>query len=238
MGLAELVGNVPSSALAIYAHPDDSDVSCGGTVARWSAGGAEVHVAICAQGDKGSTDGTTDPAQLAARRIEEVREAAQALGVAENHFLGHPDGGLHQVTGLVEELVILVRALRPEAVICPDPQAVFFGQDYFNHRDHRAVGWAALDAVAPSAALPLYFPSAGRPHQVPVVYLSGTLAPDAWVDISATLGVKCEALSCHRSQVGESSEWLRGAVRQRAEEAGRQAGVRYAEGFRRLRLGA
>ncbi len=53
-------------ALAIYAHPDDSDVAAGGTLARWSAAGTEVHVVICALGDKGSSNPATDSS--AARR--------------------------------------------------------------------------------------------------------------------------------------------------------------------------
>jgi LmbE family N-acetylglucosaminyl deacetylase len=125
----------------------------------------------------------------------------------------------------------------PETVVCPDPTAVFFGERYFNHRDHRIVGWVAMDAVAPAAALPHYFPEAGPAHQVSSVYLSGTLAPNVWVDVSAFIDAKAEALLCHRSQIDEPGEWLRTVVRQRAEEAGRQAGVRYAEGFRRLLLG-
>ena len=48
--------------------------------------------------------------------------------------------------------------------------------------------------------------------------------------------MKAEALLCHESQLAETGEWLRQVVRQRAEDAGRAAGVRYAEGFRLLRL--
>jgi LmbE family N-acetylglucosaminyl deacetylase len=67
--------------------------------------------------------------------------------------------------------------------------------------------------------------------------LSGTLQPDVWVDISTTIDVKAAAIACHASQVGESDEWLRLAVRQRAEEAGREAMVGFAEAYRRLHLG-
>jgi len=62
------------------------------------------------------------------------------------------------------------------------------------------------------------------------------LEPDVWIDISATIDVKAAAIACHASQVGESDEWLRGAVRQRAEEAGREALVAFAEAYRRLLL--
>jgi LmbE family N-acetylglucosaminyl deacetylase len=234
--MAELVRHAPASVLACYAHPDDPEVSCGGTLARWTAAGAEVHTVVCTSGDKGSSDPATDPADLVSRRAREVAAAAELVGLAGHHLLGHPDGELENGVHLRRELVALVRQLRPQVVVCPDPQAVLFGQDYYNHLDHRVVGWAALDAVAPAAALPLYFPETGPPHQVEVVYLSGTLEPDVWVDVSTTLDVKLDAVLCHRSQLTETGEWLRTVIRQRAEEGGRQAGVRYAEGFRRLRL--
>ena len=234
--MAELLEPVPGRALAIYAHPDDADVSCGGTLARWAEQGGEVHVVVCTNGDKGSADAAVDPAALVRRRAGEVQRAAEALGIAGHVLLGHPDGELYDERQLVSELVAHVRRLRPEVVVCPDPTAVFFGQHYFNHRDHRAVGWAALDAVAPAAAQPHYFPEAGPAHQVSSVLMSGTVTPDVWVDISSTLERKTRAVMCHESQLGEGGEWFRTAVRQRAEDAGRQAGVRHAEGFRRLWL--
>jgi len=230
----ELVDAVPATALAVYAHPDDPEVSCGGTLARWAAGGSEVHVVICTRGDKGSSDPSVDPAELARRRAGEVAAAGRALGLAGHHLLGHDDGDLEDTPAFRAELVALVRRLRPALLVCPDPTAVFFGQRYYNHRDHRVVGWAALDAVAPAAASPHYFPEAGPPHQVGGALLSGALEPDVWVDVTSSIEAKAEALLCHQSQVGEPGEWLRTVVRQRAEEGGRRAGVRYAEGFRRL----
>jgi LmbE family N-acetylglucosaminyl deacetylase len=234
--MAELVDDAPASVLAVYAHPDDPEVSCGGTLARWAAAGAEVMVCVCADGDKGSLDPAVIPAELAARRREEVMAAGQVLGVAGHHFLGYRDGQLEDDAELRGRLVALVRRLKPEVVICPDPTAVFFGQHYANHRDHRVVGWAALDAVAPAAANPHYFPDAGPAHQAAALYLSGTLEPDVWVDITEVVERKAQAVACHLSQVGEPGEWLRTVVRQRAEAGGRRAGVRYAEGYRLLRL--
>lgn len=235
--MAELVSAAPSSALAIYAHPDDPEVSCGGTLARWTAAGTSVWVCLCADGDKGSLDSSIDPAELTARRRQEVEAAGKILGVTGHDFLGYPDGEVSDDTELRARLVALIRLRRPEVVVCPDPTAVFFGQQYANHRDHRAVGWAALDATAPAAGMPLYFPDAGPAHQPDALYLSGTLEPDVWVDITDTIDRKAEALACHATQVGPPGEWLRSAVRQRAEAGGRQAGVPYAEGFRRLLLG-
>jgi LmbE family N-acetylglucosaminyl deacetylase len=234
--VAELVELVPASALAVYAHPDDSEVSCGGTLARWAAAGCRVHVVVCTRGDKGSSDPTVKPDQLAKKRAKEVAAAGKVLGVAGHDLLGHNDGELENDLALRGRLVTIIRRVKPEVVVCPDPTAVFFGQSYFNHHDHREIGFATLDAVSPAAASPHYFPQAGDAHAVSCVYLSGTLEADVWVDISDSLDVKAEALLCHQSQLGETAEWLRLFVRDRAEQGGRQAGVAYAEGFRRLQL--
>jgi LmbE family N-acetylglucosaminyl deacetylase len=235
--VGELLIEVPSRALAIYAHPDDPDVSCGGTLAAWASAGCVVHSLVCTDGGKGTDDPNADPAELVARRTAESGEAAARIGLAGQEFLGYPDGELADDAEFREAVVEVVRRLRPETVLCPDPTAVFFGQEYFNHRDHRICGMVALDAVSPAAALPRYFPLAGPAHQVTTVLLSGTLEPDVWVDISATLSKKGEAVGCHRSQFPDGVEWATTAVTLSAEDAGRAAGVLYAEGFRRLRLG-
>ena len=170
---ATLLEAPPASALAIYAHPDDPAISCGGTLASWASGGSTVHVVICTAGDKGTTDATTDPGALERLRVVEAQRSSAVLGVSGTHFLGHLDGELENDSALRRELVQIIRELKPEAIVCPDPLAVFFGEHHYNHRDHRVVGWAALDAAAPAAALPLYFRGTGESHQVTAAYLSG-----------------------------------------------------------------
>jgi LmbE family N-acetylglucosaminyl deacetylase len=234
--MATLDESVPANVLAIYAHPDDPDVSAGGTLAAWAERGAVIHVCICTDGDKGSSDPATDPAALVASRRQEVVAAGAVLGVSEHHWLGYADGEIEDDRVLRGKLVELIRRLRPDAVVGADPTAVYFGRHYVNHRDHRVVGWATIDAVSPAAANPHYFPGTGAAHRVPLLYLSGTLEPDVWVDTTATIDRKAEAIACHASQVGEPGEWLRVVVRERAEEAGRQVGVRFAEAFRRVSL--
>ena len=92
--------------------------------------------------------------------------------------------------------------------------------------------------MGPLAVVPVYSAGSGPPHQVSTVLLSGTLEPDVWVDISGTIDEKIAAVECHRSQFsGLEDGWAADAVRRRAAEEGRRAGVAHAEGFRRLRLG-
>ena len=231
---------VPRRALAVYAHPDDPEVSAGGTIARWAAAGCEVHVLVTTLGDKGSDDPQVRPAELADRRRAETAAAAAALGIAGTRHLGHPDGDLEDSRALRADIVRAVRELQPEVLLCPDPSALFFGDRYFNHRDHRVTGLAALDAVAPAAANPHYFPEqiadGLAAHQVATVLCSGTLDPDAWVDITATLDRKVAALACHASQVGDEAHWVPEVVRERAAAVGASVGVAHAEAFRRLRL--
>jgi LmbE family N-acetylglucosaminyl deacetylase len=235
--MTALLTDLPARAMAVYAHPDDPEVSCGGTLAHWAAKGAAVRLVVVNAGDKGSPDPATDPAALTDRRAGEVHAAARVLGLAGVDLLGLPDGEVDNDVALRGRLVGLIRAHCPEVVICPDPTAVFFGDSYVNHRDHREVGWAVVDAVAPAAGSPLYFPEAGPPHQVGALLLSGTFQADAWVDVSDAVEAKVAAVACHESRTGDDPALVAELLRARLSETGSQAGVDHAESFRRLRFG-
>jgi LmbE family N-acetylglucosaminyl deacetylase len=232
-----VLDEIPARALAVYAHPDDPEVSCGGTLAHWAAHGAEVRLVVVNAGDKGASDRSIDPAELTRRRAAEVHAAAEVLGLAGVDLLGVPDGEVTNDLELRGRLVALVRRHRPDVVICPDPTAIFFGDSYVNHRDHREVGWAVVDAVAPAAGSALYFPEAGPAHQVGALLLSGTFDADAWVDVSDAVEAKVSAVSCHESRVGGDPALVAELLRLRTAETGAQAGVPHAESFRRLRFG-
>jgi len=225
----------PARALAVFAHPDDPEVGCGGTLARWASLGSEVHLVIANRGDKGSFDPSTDPDALAAHRAEEVEKAAEVLGLAGVEHLGYPDGEIDNDAVLRERLIEILRRHRPEALVAPDPTAIFFGESYVNHRDHRQLGWAVLDSLVPAAS-PLYVPGAGPAHQVGLVLLSGSLEADAWVDIDAVLDQKVAAVSCHESRLGGDPALVAELLEHRAAEEGRRAGIVHAEAFRRLRF--
>src|SRR4051794_35989344 len=107
----------PARALAVFAHPDDPEVGCGGTLARWAGQGAEVHLVIANRGEKGSNDPATDPDELADRRAVEVERAAAVLGLAGVEHLGYPDGDLENTAELRARLVASIRRVQPEALI-------------------------------------------------------------------------------------------------------------------------
>ena len=229
----------PGVVLAVYAHPDDADVGCGGDAGALGQGAAVPCTWSSAPtAARGPPTPTSCPRSWPSERAGELDASSALIGLSSVENLGFPDGELTDSDGFRGTLVARVRALRPEVVCGHDPTAVFFGQDYFNHRDHRIAGSALLDAVAPAAALPHYFPDAGPPHQVSTVLLSGTLEPDEWVDVTDTIETKAAAVECHRTQFSGQSGWAGETVRSRAAEEGRRAGVAYAEGFRRLNLGA
>ncbi len=226
----------PRSALAIYAHPDDADVAAGGLMAQWANDGVDVHLVVICDGAKGSHSPHSDAAVIRETRREELQLAADLLGARTVTSLDWPDGTVTNSAELRETLVGLVRRLKPEVVLGPDPTATFFGEVYVNHRDHREAGWALLDAVAPAAAMPLYFPEQGPPHQVGVLLLSGTHEPDVVADVSRTIDMKVKAVLAHASQLAGDAEAIRSVVLERAEQAGRPVGVAFGEAFRCIEL--
>ena len=191
---------------------------------------------IACRGEKGSFDPDTDPDALAASRAEEVARAAEVLQLASVEHLGYPDGEIENDAALRARLIEIVRRRRPDALVAPDPTAIFFGDSYVNHRDHRQLGWAVLDTLVPAAS-PLYVPEAGPAHQVALVLLVGH--------------ARCRRLGGHRCGArhegrgrGVPREPPRAATRTWSPSCSRTGrprrasapGIDHAEAFRRLRF--
>jgi LmbE family N-acetylglucosaminyl deacetylase len=141
--------------LAVFAHPDDESLACGGTIARLADAGARVIVVCASHGERGSHAGPMRDDSLGRTRAEEVRAAARTLGVAELILLNHPDGDLRwaEVPELHAELVMFMRHHSPAAVIT-------FGEDgLYWHLDHIAIHERTTDAVRSLGgdAPPLYY---------------------------------------------------------------------------------
>jgi len=226
------------SALVLFAHPDDAEFMCGGTVARWAREGTEVHYVCVTDGSAGSNEPGMTREALRPIREAEQRAAAELLGVRSVTFLGYLDGRLELTWDLRRDVTREVRRFRPDVLIAPDPSRLWSGNRYINHRDHRVVGEAALCAVMPDAPTRAQFPElleeGFEPFEVPRLWLSSEEG-DTFVDIGGTIDIKLRALGCHVSQgIGgpDVEEW----VRKRAAELGARAGVEYGEAFRAFDL--
>ena len=226
----------PRRALAIMAHPDDIEFTCGGTAAVLAEDGWEVVFCLVTSGDKGTKDESLASHDLATLREAEQEAAARELGVNRCIFLRVPDGFVEDGPELRGLIVRTLREVRPQILMTWD------GYRGFNHRDHRTVGLVALDAAFPLARNPHYFPEHAAeglaPHRVNTILLAGSREPDYFVDVSAQLDKKINALRRHASQVQAASpeEWRKRLHRGRDQAA--QAGrVPWAESFRRLHFG-
>jgi LmbE family N-acetylglucosaminyl deacetylase len=223
--------------LVIAAHPDDIEFVVAGTVAKWVRAGAQVRYVLVTSGDAGTHRSGITRQDLARQREAEQRAAARVVGVDEVVFLGYPDGMVQPTLDLRRDLVREIRRFRPDTAICFDPTRLYSGGSYINHPDHRAVGQAAIDAISPTAAMPLAYPEMHdeglEPHRVRRIMLASASAPDTWIDISETIGTKIEALRQHASQLGEPRDYDR-LLHNWAAEAGAPVGLSYAEAFMRI----
>ena len=209
--------------MVIAAHPDDADFGPAGTAARWIDAGSEGWLVCCTSGDQGGEDPTADPLELAAVREREQRAAADIIGYAGVSFLHAPDGALVNDLAMREQLVREIRTFRPDAVLATDPDTIFYKGGGVNHTDHRAAGIAAVDAVYPAARNPMAFPWLAKgglaAHNVRRLYLFWSDRSDTWVDVSATLDRKLQALAAHESQIRDF-EKLADRIRSWAAEEG------------------
>lgn len=229
---------IPKRVMAIFAHPDDIEFGCAGTVARWVQGGAEAVYVLLTSGDVGIADTSLTRAEAAAIREGEQTAAAAVVGVNEVVYLREPDGTLVNTLELRKKLVREIRHFRPEVLICGDPTAWFFGDSYINHPDHRAAASAALEAVFPAAGQPHLFQELAEEgltaHKVRKVYVGEFGGGDTFVNISDVMELKIAALHKHASQfVNFDPEPM---IREWAAAAGKGKEMAYAEGFRVITL--
>jgi LmbE family N-acetylglucosaminyl deacetylase len=237
---AAAVAAPPGRALFVAAHPDDIDYGCAGTVAWLVSTGWQVAYCLVTDGEAGGYDATVPREQMPGIRRAEQAEAARVLGVCDLHWLGHPDGGVEVTLALRRDLTAVIRTVRPQRVICPNPQRAWESM-YGSHPDHMASGEATLRAVYPDARNPFAFPEllAGglEAHSVDEVWVVGGPDPDVVLDVTGFFDLKCEALRAHLSQETDRDghlepmlrEWMGGT----AQRAGLPGG-RLAEAYRRI----
>ncbi len=229
----------PERVLIVVAHPDDPEFGAAGTVALWASQGAEVTYVIVTDGSKGSAEKEMTREKLIALREEEQRNAAEAVGVTHLVFLRQPDGEIENDEHLRELIVRQIRTYRPDVLITHDPTSRIVGGRYLNHRDHRTVGDAALDATFPLARDRLNFPKHEaeglEPHKVLDVFLIFSDKPNYTVDISSTIDQKIASLAAHKSQISHMED-MPERIRERGRAAAEHVSFEYGETFHRVQL--
>ena len=215
--------------LAVGAHPDDLEILCGGTLARFVKEGHEVVMCHATLGDRGSYVHTSE--EIAAIRSRESKRAAEICG-AEEATLGLHDGEVSAADPEQRRLVVdLVRDARPDLII------THFPHDYMS--DHNEVSRLVFDCSF-HATLPLF--ETGKPHHdkvTPIYYMETIMGvnfrPTEYVDVTDVIDTKTAMLEAHETQL----TWLRDhdgvdiveEMRAATRFRGLQCGVKYAEGF-------
>ena len=214
--------------LAIAAHRDDVELTCGGTLIKATRLGRRTAILDLTQGETG----TLGSAEI---RASEASHAAQILGVEARENLGLPDAGIVNTPEVRVELARVIRRFRPRIVIAPAPRG--------RHPDHRVAAELVRDAcfIAGLAKIAPDVPK-WRPHKVVhcVTYREDFEKPTFVVDVSEEFERKMEAIRCYASQfagatqAGEvypNGEPLLDVVRHQAAHYGTLIRTRYGEPF-------
>ncbi|MBM0258990.1 PIG-L deacetylase family protein [Micromonospora sp. 4G55] len=227
-------------ALAVFAHPDDVDFGCAGTIAGWVEDGVEVAYLIVTRGDAGGFDATARE-RIPRLREAEQRAAATAVGVTRVDFLdGYADGTVTPTLDLRRDVTAAIRRFRPDRVLTNSPLRRWEHLAGPSHPDHLAVGEATTCAVYPDARNPFAHPEllaqGLRPWVVREIWYAGGPDPDHAVDITDQIDRKIAAMRAHSSQTDrlDLETWVRDRLTAVADNAGLPSG-RLAEAFTVLR---
>lgn len=214
---------------AIFAHADDAELTCGGTLALEAGRGRRLALVDLTRGESGSR-GTPET------RAVEAAEAARILGAAHRESLGLPDSRLVAVPELRDVVAHALRRLRPRVVLLPHWKQ--------RHPDHSAASKLVYDACFVSG-LRNYRPELGeafRPSKliyVPAVTEAVEVAPSFVVDVTSAWDTKLRSLAAYASQFrpqGDGApanplDGFQAAAELSARRAGQRIGVKYGEGF-------
>lgn len=216
--------------LAVGCHPDDLEIGCGGTLAKYARQGHKVVMCHVANGNLGHA--VIMPEELRTMRTKEAEEAGRIIGASEVINIDVGDL-LVDSTNMetVKKVIDVIRQVEPDLIITHSPV------DYM--KDHLEVSKIVFDASFSSSVPHLNTKNPAFGNIVPLYYMD-TLAgvnflPTEYVDISETIEEKIKAVDCHQSQV----KWMKDHdgidfldfVRTVSKFRGLQCGVPYAEGF-------
>ena len=218
--------------LAFGAHPDDVELSCGGTIAKEVSNGKKVGIIDLTRGELG-TRGTAET------RDEEAFNAAQILGVSIRTNMEFSDGFFVNDKSHQLAIIKMIRKYQPEIVIC---NAI---DD--RHIDHEKGSKLVSDACFLSGLIKIDTEDEGeiqkpwRPKQVYHYIQWKNLEPDLAVDVTGFMDKKMESVLAYKTQFFDanskepetpiSSKSFTDSIANRARDLGRLTGVEYAEGF-------
>jgi len=212
--------------LAIAAHPDDVEITCGGFMIRMADLGRRTGVLDLTAGEMGTLGDEHD-------RAAEAEAAASVMGLAERHNLGLPDSAVSESQENKLKIASVIRAVRPELVLLPHWEQ--------RHPDHLVCSRIGYDAcfLAGLKKLPIDG-EPFRPRKVAFVSYFRNADYSFLVDISDQFERKCEAVASYKSQFGQTVTAktifqpgldIYDLMRTRAAQLGQLVGVAYAEAF-------
>jgi bacillithiol biosynthesis deacetylase BshB1 len=219
--------------LALAAHRDDVEQTCGGTLLRMASRGLRTAILDLTQGEAG-TRGSADD------RAREAAEAARLLGTDRRHALDLPDGAVENTLENRIKIVRVLRRLRPRVVILPYWQA--------RHPDHATTATLGYQACFLSGLAKVETEGAAphRPFKIVYASLYADVRPSFIVDITPFIEQRHLALMAYRSQYANQApgsglfvqeEEIRERTFAEARHYGLLAGVRYGEPFVQKEVG-
>jgi bacillithiol biosynthesis deacetylase BshB1 len=221
-----------ADVLAIAAHRDDVEQTCGGTLLRMAARGLRTAILDLTRGEAG-TRGTAED------RARESEEAARMLGVSRREALDLPDGAIENTLENREKIVRVLREVRPRAVILPYWQA--------RHPDHAIVATLGYEACFLSGLTKYETGTAPhRPFKIVYASLYADVRPSFIVDITPFIEQRHRALMAYKSQYSNqdagsklfvAEEEIRERTFAEARHYGLLAGVKYGEPFVQKEVG-
>lgn len=187
-----------SRVLCIVAHPDDLEYGASAAVARWTDEGKHVSYFLLTRGEAGID--TLSPTESAHVRSAEQAEACRRVGVQDLDFGTHRDGVIEYSLDLRRDIARQIRRRRPDVVVTMAHTERFAG-GMLNQADHRAVGLAAIDAIA-DAGNRWVFPELLQEGDDPwggvrSIAVTASLTPTHYVDVTGFLQQAVASLEAH-----------------------------------------
>ena len=200
--------------LFVMAHPDDGVVYYGALIHKLRDDKKNIFVLTVSNGARGSRDAIISEEVLSKVRREEELAALQYLGVPRDNFscLGYADGEVEADIKLIGEISKYIRKYKADIVCTHEPTAIYqstYAKDGFfiQHRDHRKVAEAVVDAVYPFSRDRSFFPEHGKegilPHSVFHIVMTDEVQSNFEIDYTDAVEIKKSALRLYKSQMNE-----------------------------------